>query len=321
MHDDDQAAEGERTPAAALAAAVRDRAERQRLEARLAAAEARSADLEHQLAQRAGVLDAESRDVERLESFSPARIWAALKGSREVDLDRETAERDAARYAVAEATAHRDAARREVDALAEQLRALGDAEARYRRALRDQEEWVTASGAPHGAELTRIAEERGELLSRDDELAQAQSAGVLARRHLAQAADRLGSAESWSTWDTFGGGGMLSDMMKYDRVDQATAELRRADEALAAFSRELADVRLAPVRGVEVDQLTQVFDVFFDNIFSDWGMRSRIQDAARRTAAALGAVDRALQGLEQERVEVADRLAHLEAERERLLLP
>lgn len=58
-------------------------------------------------------------------------------------------------------------------------------------------------------------------------------------------------------------------MMKYDRLDQVAAVLRDVDVALDRFSRELSDVQLAAVRGVQVDGLTRTFDVFFDNIFSD----------------------------------------------------
>lgn len=75
--------------------------------------------------------------------------------------------------------------------------------------------------------------------------------------------------------------------MKYGRTDEATAQLRRADEALSASSRELAGVRMAAVRGVEVGEMTRMFDVWFDNIVSDWAVRDRIRDAADRTRQAI----------------------------------
>lgn len=75
--------------------------------------------------------------------------------------------------------------------------------------------------------------------------------------------------------------------MRYGRTDEATAQLRRADEALSASSRELAGVRMAAVRGVEVGEMTRMFDVWFDNIVSDWAVRDRIRDAADRTRQAI----------------------------------
>ena len=130
----------------------------------------------------------------------------------------------------------------------------------------------------------------------------------------------LGSAGSWSTWDAFGGGGMLTDMMKYDKVDRATEALRRADMALAAFSRELADVDLPQVRGVQVNQMMRPFDVWFDNIFSDMAVRSRIEDASRRVVQALHQVEQALAALEQKGAAVSRELTGLDARREQLLL-
>jgi hypothetical protein len=68
----------------------------------------------------------EAKDVDALESFSPTRIWATLRGSHNDDLARERAEHEAARYAVAEAEARGAAVRRNVESLQAQLDRLGD---------------------------------------------------------------------------------------------------------------------------------------------------------------------------------------------------
>lgn len=303
-----------------LAAAVRDRDERARLERRLAESRARVDELERDARSKTAALTSEERDVERLESFSPTRIWAGLTGRRDTDLDRETAERDAARYALAEVQARLATARWDADAFADQLRGLGDVEGRYRDALAAKDSWVREHDPAIGARLTTLAEERGAVEAEDRELAEAHAAGCRTRDSLLDADRLLGSAGGWSTWDTFGGGGLVTDMMKYGRVDEATAQLRRADEALRAFSRELADVRMAAVRGVEVGEMTRLFDVWFDNIFSDWAVRDRIRDAADRTRQAIAAVDAALHDVSARGRLVQARVAEIAAEQERLLL-
>ena len=303
----------------ALAEAVRDRVERARLERQLAEVHDRLAAIEQEVADRAVILGAESRDVEKLESFSPTRIWAGLRGSRDLDLDRETAERDAARYALAEAEARRDVALRERAALEEQARVLGDTDARFAEALEAKETWLRTEGGAGADRLVELAERHGTLLAEDHELAEAHAAGRAAHGSLTEARRRLGSAQGWSTWDTFGGGGMLSDMMKYNRIDEATAYLRHADAALKAFGRELSDIAMAPVQGVEVTALAQVFDVFFDNIFSDWSVRARVQDAATRVDRAMQTVEQALHEVSARGAQVQQELRGIEAERERLL--
>jgi len=303
-----------------LTAAVRDREERARLERRLDEARTRVQEAEAPVAERAGALEREQRDVERLESFSPTRIWAGLTGRRDTDLDRETAERDAARYALADVQARLATARWDADAYAEQVRGLRDVEGRYRSALAAKDAWLREQDPASGERLAALAEERGRLEAEDHELAEAHAAGVRARDRLLEADRLLGSAGGWSTWDTFGGGGLVTDMMKYGRIDEATAQLRLADEALRAFSRELADVRMAAVRGVDVGEMTRLFDVWFDNIFSDWAVRDRIRDATERTRRAVAAVDAALRDVSERGRDVQARVAEIAAERERLLL-
>lgn len=265
-------------------------------------------------------LESEAADVERLETLSAAQIWSRLKGSHADDLERETAEREAARYAVAEAEARLEVMQRELDSLVSRRAELGDVAAGYDQALAAKQAWLEGNGGAEAAELADIAQRRGELLAVDKEMREAHAAGTAARGWLARALDVLGSAGSWSAWDAFGGGGLVTDMIKYQKVDEATALVRQADQALAAFSRELADVDLPQVNGVQVDQMMRTFDVWFDNIFSDMAVRARIADARQRVGDAVQQVDQALAALAQRGRDIEAELARLRARREQLLL-
>ena len=121
--------------AAGLEQAARARAEHADLTARLDGARGYLDSAQLRVEEQRRKLESESEDVDRLESFSPTRIWATLRGSRATDLDRERAERDTARFAVAEAEARRDAAQRDVTSLEGQRDALGDVEALLAEAL------------------------------------------------------------------------------------------------------------------------------------------------------------------------------------------
>jgi chromosome segregation ATPase len=302
-----------------LEQAAADREERTQLTRRVEASEPHLVHLEGRLEELRRKLGDETADVERLESFSGAKVWAHLKGSHASDVERETAERDAARYAAAEAEARVESMRRDRAALESRLGDLEDAEQRFREALTAKEAWLQENGSAAAASLVEIAERRGELQALDKELREAHEAGREAHGLLSHASSLLGSAGSWSTWDAFGGGGLLTDMMKYDKVDQASDALRRADVALTRFSRELADVELPSVHGVQVDQMMRTFDVWFDNFFSDMAVRSRIQDAAQRVAGALTQVERALGAIEERGRDLGRELAELERRREELV--
>jgi hypothetical protein len=262
----------------------------------------------------------ETADVQALESFSPTRILAAMRGSRDTDLDRERAEQQAAEYAVARADSLMMAAHDEVRRAEAELRALGDVAGQRRDAMVAMEEWLRSSGSPAGAELTRLAEQAAAAHAERVEVREALEAGAAAAQALAAAQQVLGSADGWATYDTFFGGGMLTDMVKYDRMDQAQRLLHQADQAVRRLSRELADVGMQPVvAGLQVDGFTRAFDVFFDNIFTDWSVKARIGGAARETAAAAATVAEVRRRLAARDQQLAADLARIAAEREREL--
>ena len=111
----------------------------------------------------------------------------------------------------------------------------------------------------------------------------------------------------------------MGDMMKYDRMDKAQRLMGAADAALHRLSEELADVGMSPVGGLEVTQMARTFDVWFDNVFSDWQVRQRIEEAGERVQQAGGAVDRVIASLQSRRAELRQRSESLPARREELL--
>ena len=269
-------------------------AEREVVRARLATSRAalNRARSEHQ--RLIDALTTEQRDVERLEGRSVARAWSVLRGSREQDLDRERAEAEAAAAAVAGARGDAERCAAEVTALVRRAEQLEDAEARYEAAL----EAVAGSGGDvddaHAAAAVEELARRRELR----EVEQACAAGRSALQGLVAARQKLDSADSWSAWDTFGGGGLVSSAFKHERLDETRQLLRRAGELLAHFSRELDDVGVAGVELPEFDGLTRGLDIWFDNVFTDLAVRDEIKRAQRELAAALAQVERIVAGLD-----------------------
>lgn len=320
MTSEDGAPDRAREVQAELEAALEAVAEHQRVSGRLTRGRAAEEQANAAAVQARLDLAAEAKDVRALESFSPTRIWATLRGSRDTDLDREQAEHQAAEYAVARADALLQQTHDEVRRAEAELAVLGDVAGRREKALLAKEEWLVGAGGATSEDLTRIAGELGGVRSQTTEVAEATAAGDHAAWCLNEAGRRLGGASGWATYDTFFGGGMFGDMMKYDHMDEAQKLLHQADQALRTFAVELADVGMQTVvQGLKVDGLTQAFDVFFDNIFSDWSVKSRIDDAARRTQEAAATVAELRSRLAERSRELAERQQALTVERERLL--
>ncbi|NYE73393.1 hypothetical protein [Microlunatus parietis] len=271
------------------------------------------------LAERRAELSDETKDVDKLENFSLTRIVAGLRGSRATDLEREQAEARAAELRVAEAQSRCDALHREWETLAARGRDLGDVDAQFRDAQAAKEQWLATQGGPEARRLTGLAEERGRLQAEHRELAEADQAAVAATQALQELGSILDDAAGWSTYDTFFGGGMMSSLVKQDKLGEAAAAARHANQLLARLSRELADVGGGSVSALAVDDLTRFLDVWFDNIFTDLSVAGRIDEAKARTAHSLEAVAGQRQQIADRGADVARRLAYVDQLRTDLL--
>jgi hypothetical protein len=134
------------------------------------------------------------------------------------------------------------------------------------------------------------------------------------------AVDSLGSASSWGAIDLIGGG-LLTSMIKRERVAQSLDTIHRLNRALDAFRTELQQV-LAPVTtpsGLEIGAASWTFDVWFDNIFSDWAMQSRIGDTQQSVRAVQDGLNDAIAALRTQRTRVEADTTAAGDEIERLL--
>lgn len=293
--------------------------EHTRLDARLSAARSALATARTSLAQATEALADEAADVRRLEDLSPALIWATMRGNRDERLAAERAEHLAAEYRVAAAQAAVRGAEQEHATVRADLDRLGDVAARRTRALTAKEAWVVAVGADGAAELTRLAAEVGTARGELSELRQVAGAAERACAALQGARQHLDDAGDWAAFDTFAGGGFLVDMMKREKMDQAVALMRTADEALRRLSRELGDLGRRGVGGIEIGALAGTFDVWFDDIFSDWTVMNRIGEARDRVRSAQDAVGQVHQEAADSAAALEARLGELGERREQLL--
>ena len=274
---------------------------------------------EQQVSETRRMLDAERADVVRLEGFSFERLAATFRGTRADDLMRERAEEARAEAAHATALARASAARADVEDLSARIEELGDLETWRRSVLTARGEWLRASGHPDGVRLEALATELGAAREVSRELDEALIAARRARDRFDAVLRVLDSAESWATFDLFGGG-FVTDMVKHSKIDEAQALMRQADDAVRRLQRELADVDLvAGVDSVGVTEGTKLMDMFFDDIFSAMSVRRSVQDARARCRRAREAVQRVERLLGERSGDAADKVARLSAEREAIL--
>ncbi|MDI9468777.1 MAG: hypothetical protein QM296_01065 [Bacillota bacterium] len=120
------------------------------------------------------------------------------------------------------------------------------------------------------------------MKDRKTELLEAKHAARRALNLIRDAQRQLSSARNWGVVDIFGGG-LLTGIVKRDRISEAHTTLRRLDRALEDLRRELRDVQLNIPEGPSDTGYDLLVDLVFDNIITDL----RVQDEIKGTLSQL----------------------------------
>ena len=106
----------------------------------------------------------------------------------------------------------------------------------------------------------------------------------------------LNSDKNWGTWDMFSGD-MISSIAKHNKINDAERSFSRIASLIASFNNELLDVKS---EGINFSNTTIAFDIFFYNIFTDWAVQNKINDAINKVAILKRRVKEILYGLDKQ---------------------
>ncbi|WP_274309920.1 hypothetical protein [Solibacillus daqui] len=185
----------------------------------------------------------------------------------------------------------------------------------------EKQQWL-AENAPQFAEkLTFIAEQQTLCKQLTKEIQEAIDAGNTALSALTDAGYALHEADSYSTWDTFLGGGFIATAMKHEKLETTNSYIHTAQMALQRFSNELLDVKDMRDDTIEIgmDGFVKFTDFFFDNIFTDWSIHSKITTAMNQISRVQDDVANTLRELHQKLTVALKKEAELFSEREAIL--
>ena len=240
----------------------------------------------------------EQADVDRLERGSLAAFFYQMVGRMDEKLDKEQQEAYAARVRY-------DAAARElasIDAdlarLEARLKGLSGCEQRYQDALMERFREIKETNSPAAQELMESESRVVELKLRRREIREAVQAGNTALKQAGAVLESLDSARGWSTMDLVGGG-IWSDLAKYDHLDEAQEQVEQLQVDLRRFKTELADVEINADIQVTIEGFLRFADFFFDNLFTDWEVRDRIDQSIDQVRDTKRQIQRVLDKLER----------------------
>lgn len=264
------------------------------------------------------VLEKEQGDVEELERMSLVSFLARIQG----DLESRKAEE---RREAAMAKARYDAAKWDLEDLDRRLRdfaqekeSLKGLEKQYQALLDEKEAVLRSQGGAQSRRLGQLAQEQERTAGELREIQEAIQAGLAAQRALEEMSGDLSGAENWGVWDMVGGG-IMATFAKHGCLDDAQDAAYEARRALSRFRTELADVSSEQVPDVELGDFAVFADYFFDGLFADLFVQSRIREAQEQVEAVTQRVERLIVRLRDERENLEEKQGQLDWERERLL--
>ena len=216
-------------------------------------------------------LEKENRDLERLRNDSFSNTLLKLFGNFDRRYDKEYREIIGAKVEFDKAYAMKIAAARRVKEVE------ADIEEKKLR-LRNIKEDVLRR---HPDMNQVISERQQQILAIQHEWREtneAEQAGLAVLEALSDIISGLDAADAISTWDLITDSSLILDFLKNDKLDAAEASLLHLEQTVYMFARELRDLDFVFESDLETISSTQrALDIFFDNLFSDWGTKVIIE--------------------------------------------
>ncbi len=263
-------------------------------------------------------LEAEIEDVEKLRGMSFKNLIATVSGRKKHWEQKEWQEYLDADFKHEHCLKALEDAQYQISRIQQQLDELGGWEQRHNDLQSQKEQYLLEANDETAKELLQINQEIAECRAENKELNEAIRAGNDAMSALQLMERDLGSASGWGVWDMVGGG-MISSMIKHSSIDKARDKARRAQKALDRLKTELADVGGRMNGAIEIGEMMSVVDMFFDNIFVDWMVQSRIGDAKRRCDRTMKEVRKVVGECMNRNSKVAERDAELQRRYQEIL--
>ena len=244
-------------------------------------------------------LEKENRDLEKLRHDSFSNTLLKLFGNFDRRYDKEYREIIGAKVEFDKAYAMKIAAARRVKEVE------ADIEEKKLR-LRNIKEDVLRR---HPDMNQVIRERQQQILAIQHEWREtneAEQAGLAVLEALSDIISGLDAADAISTWDLITDNSLILDFLKYDKLDAAEASLLHLEQTVYTFARELRDLDFVFETDLETISSTQrALDIFFDNLFSDWGTKviieknienlKKLQDSTEDVMESLAAKRRELE--------------------------
>ncbi|HEY8362453.1 MAG TPA: hypothetical protein VIK77_06160 [Tissierellaceae bacterium] len=241
-------------------------------------------------------LQKEKKDVAKLESTTLSSFFYSVIGKKDEKLDKEMEEYLAAKIKYDEHVVAMNELKKLIDEYDEELKKFEGIEGKYKMLLDEKQMLLINEDSAGGRNLRQLLDRLNDLKLNMKEVREAINAGENAYNALLEMKKPLESARGWGIWDIFGGG-FISDLMKHSNIDEANRLSYDVQHKLRVFQKELSDVNEFTDINVNISGFARFADFFFDGLFADWFVQSKINESLSNVEIAIKQVRRLLEEL------------------------
>ena len=262
----------------------------------------------------------EQADVEKLEGRSLANYFFQVVGRLDDKLTKERQEAYAARVKLDAAERELAGIEADMEEIYAQLADVRRAQEQYDAALAQKRYDLRASDTPEGQKIRDMEQKLAALQSYKQEIREAINAGSSARGAVDRVLQELDSARNWNTWDTFGGGGIITHMAKHSHLDSAQDLTEELQRRLRKFKTELADIQITADTQVNIEGFLRFADYFFDGLFVDWSVGSRINESISSVSSTRSKITSTISKLEAMEASAERDIGRLKSELDQVIV-
>ncbi|MEA4895461.1 MAG: hypothetical protein VB064_09365 [Oscillospiraceae bacterium] len=263
-------------------------------------------------------LEKENLDVEKLENRSFSSVLYSILGSLEKHIEKENAEALAAKLKYDQALRDVEDIEHKISALLEERSKYVNCQSEYDRLFKQKKDLLIHDNAETAKKILELTEEIGLSKIKVKEVREAIRAGSDVLLSLNSVLGSLDSAAGWGTWDMLGGG-LISDLAKHSKIDNAKYEIENTQRLLLEFKTELADVKISSDISIHIDGFAKFADFFFDGIFADWNMQTKINRSQESVLTVKIQVESVINKLKDMLASDENRINRLETEMNSLI--
>lgn len=245
------------------------------------------------------ILEKEEHDVERLSKISFSNFLHTILNNKDEKLDKEKQEALTAKLKCDGVFSQLEECKADLNNFTEKYNLLSNAEEEYSSLLKEKRDFIVSYMPDKWDEIEELIEEEKSISSQLKEIDEAISAGNNLVIYIDYALKSLSSAKNWGTWDMVGGG-MLSTMVKRDRMSKAQGYINSMQRHMNIFARELKDIDNNIETDLKLDSFLGLADYFFDGFIVDWLVQSTINSAIKKVDGTYTEVRHVLERLGSE---------------------